>query len=77
MQNFQTKKTPVDVAMFQVEELEERFENKWLSGGGGSTLTSCPLIEEVNICKGTVTPLNFTLVNGSCPVPTRTYACTF
>jgi len=62
---------------FQVEELEERLENKWFSGGGGSTLTSCNLTEEVNVCKGSITPGTPVLINGSCPAPVRTYVCTF
>jgi hypothetical protein len=78
MQNFQTKQAPLDLTMFQVEELEERFENKWLSGGGGSTLTSCTITQEVNVCKGTITPLTSILVsNGSCPAPVSVYVCKF
>jgi hypothetical protein len=77
MQNFQKQNELLEANYFQVEELEERLENKW--GGGGSSnsepLVSCTITQEVNICNGTITPLASVLQRGTCPTPANVYVC--
>ena len=43
MQNLQKNNLPLNVALFEVEELEERLENKWACGWVASgTVTPGP-----------------------------------
>ena len=76
MQNLQTQSELLEARHFQVEELEERLENKWGSNNNNSEpLVACTITQEVNVCKGTVTPLTSVLTRGSCPSPINVYVC--